>query len=248
GGDGTLTIADQLCQIGIPCVGVPKTIDNDLFGTDVTFGFDTAVQIIADAVDRLHTTAQAHHRVMIVETMGRYTGWLALHGGLAGGGDIILIPEIPFRLESVCACVQKRNEHGKRFSLMVVSEGVKMPSGEYQVRSRDDRSHDPIRLGGISMWLATEIEALTGIPSRATILGHLQRGGTPTAHDRILSTLFGQSAMQQVWEKNFGVMVGLRGQQIVTTKLSDVSGKQRLVGMDSPIIQSARSVGTCFGE
>ena len=248
GGDGTLSIAHVLMKKGIPVVGVPKTIDNDLFGTDVTFGFDTSVHVIAEAIDRLHTTAQSHHRVMIVETMGRYAGWLALYGGLAGGGDIILIPEIKYSLENVCKRVHERSKRGKRFSIVVISEGVKMPSGEYKIKTRDEGSHDPIRLGGIGIWLAREIENMTGISSRATILGHLQRGGSPTAHDRVLATLFGQKAMKLVAEGNFGVMVGLRGTEMATTKLDEIANKQRLVIPDSPIIQAAKSVGTSFGD
>jgi len=217
GGDGTLTIAHRLAEAGVPLVGVPKTIDNDVCETDVTFGFDTAVQIVADAVDRLHTTAQAHGRVMVIETMGRYAGWLALVGGMAGGGDVILIPEIPYSLESVCR---------------VVHEG----------------SHDPIRLGGIGVWLAREVEQRTGTEARATVLGHLQRGGSPTARDRVLATQFGREAVFAAARGEFGVMTALRGNRIVTASLERVVDRQRLVDPGCQLVQTARSVGTSFGD
>ena len=247
GGDGTMSIADRLMKKGIGIVGVPKTIDNDIYGTDVTFGFDTAVQIVSEAIDRLHTTAQSHHRVMVIETMGRYAGWLALCGGVAGGGDIILIPEIPYNLESVIQFVRKRNSRGNRFSIVVIAEGVKLPSGDYEIKHRDELSHDPIRLGGIGVWMARQIESSTGISSRATILGHLQRGGTPTAFDRVLATRFGCEAMNQVAKVNFGVLVGLIGTQIKTTPIKEIANKQRLVQQDSELVRTAISVGTSFG-
>ncbi|MEE9169834.1 MAG: ATP-dependent 6-phosphofructokinase [bacterium] len=248
GGDGTMSIADRLMDKGIGIIGVPKTIDNDIFGTDVTFGFDTAVQIVSEAIDRLHTTAQSHHRVMVLETMGRYAGWLALCGGIAAGGDIILIPEIPYDLESVIQFVKKRSRRGKRFSIIVVAEGVKLPTGDYEIKHRDESSHDPIRLGGIGVWLARQIESISGISSRATILGHLQRGGTPTAYDRVLATRFGCEAMKLAAQASFGVMVGLVGQQIKTTPIKEIANRQRLVQPDSELVQTARSVGTSFGD
>ena len=248
GGDGTLSIAHQLMEKGLPVVGVPKTIDNDLFGTDVTFGFDTATQIVADAVDRLHTTAMAHHRVMIVETMGRYAGWLALVGGMAGGGDVILIPEIPYSMESVCRIVTERSKVGRRFSIVVVSEGVKLPGGDYVVRQMVEESHEQIRLGGVGHWLAREIEDRTDCESRAVVLGHMQRGGTPTAFDRVLGTRFGSEAMRLAAEGTFDVMVGLHGTEITPVPLASVADKQRLVQPDSQILQAARSVGTSFGD
>jgi len=248
GGDGTLTIAHQLAQKGLPVVGVPKTIDNDLWGTDVTFGFDTAVQIVADAIDRLHTTAMSHHRAMVIETMGRYAGWLALVGGMAGGGDVILIPEIPYRMERVCEAVKRRSRRGKRFSIVVVSEGVKRPGGDYVIRQRVEESHEKIRLGGVGVWLASEIERLTGVDSRAVVLGHIQRGGSPTAFDRVLATRLGREAVVQAVKGNFDVMVGLRGDRIVPVPLADIAGKQRLVTPDHELVQAAKGVGTCFGD
>ena len=248
GGDGTLTIAHKFAQKGIPVIGVPKTIDNDVCETDVTFGFDTAVQIVADAIDRLHTTAQSHHRVMVIETMGRYVGWLALVGGMAGGGDIILIPEIPYSLEGVCKTIRRRGEKGRRFSIVAVSEGVKPPGGDYVTRGRVETSHDPVRLGGIGVWLANAIEEMTGHESRATVLGHLQRGGTPTAHDRVLATQFGREAMVAAVRGESGVMVALRQEAIITVLLEKVAGRTRSVDPDGQLVQTARSVGTDFGD
>ena len=248
GGDGTLSIAHRLAQKGIPLVGVPKTIDNDVCETDVTFGFDTAVQIVSDAIDRLHTTAQSHHRVMIVEAMGRYSGWLALGGGLAGGGDVILIPEIPYALEKVCEVVRRRSRIGRRFSILVVAEGVKCPSGEYVVSLTEAESHEQLRLGGVGVWLARAIEDQTALSCRACVLGHLQRGGTPTARDRLLATLFGRQAMVEAARGNFRTMVAIQGREMVTVPLSEVAGKQRLVEKDNEMVLAARSVGTSFGD
>ena len=248
GGDGTLNIAHRLALKGVPIIGVPKTIDNDVCETDVTFGFDTASQIVADAIDRLHTTAQSHHRAMVIETMGRYVGWLALVGGMAGGGDVILIPEIPYTLDSVCEALQRRSRRGRRFSIVVVSEGVKPPSGEYVTRRRVENSHDPVRLGGVGMWLAHTLEELTDIESRAVVLGHLQRGGTPTARDRVLATQFGREATEAAARGEFGVMVALRGNEIVRVPLEKVAGRQKRVDPDGQLVQAARSVGTSFGD
>ena len=248
GGDGTLSIAHGLALKGLPIVGVPKTIDNDLCGTDVTFGFDTAVQIVADALDRLHTTAMSHHRVIVLETMGRYAGWLALVGGMAGGGDVILIPEIPYSMDSVCRAVVDRSRRGRRFSIVVVSEGVKLPSGDHVVRGMVECGHDKTRLGGIAVWLANEIEDRTGLESRAVVLGHMQRGGTPTACDRVLATRFGHAAVMQAAQGHLDVMVGLRGTEIVPVPLTDVADRQRLVEPDCSVLRAARAVGTVFGD
>lgn len=248
GGDGTLAIAHGLHQMGVPVVGVPKTIDNDLCETDVTFGFDTAVQIVTEAIDRLHTTAQSHHRVMIIETMGRYSGWLALCGGIAGGGDVILIPEIPYTLENVCGVFEKRRKRGRRFTIIVVSEGIKPPGGDYIVRRKVETSPEQIRLGGIGPWLAANIEEMTGIPCRATVLGHLQRGGSPSAYDRILATRFGREAVVQAMEGNFGVMVALKGTEITSVPLEKVANRQRRVDPKGSLVRAARSVGVSFGD
>lgn len=248
GGDGTLSIAHQLSQKGIPVVGVPKTIDNDIAETEVTFGFDTAVQIVSEAIDRLHTTAQAHHRVMIVETMGRYSGWLALMGGMSGGGDIILIPEIPYSLDKICEEIRDRRRRGRTFSIIVVAEGVKAPGGDYVVSRRVEHSHEKVRLGGIGPWLAEELQERTDLSCRATVLGHLQRGGTPTARDRVLATRFGHQAMIEAARGNYGVTVARKCSEIVSVPLEKVAGRQRLVDPDSQIVQAARSIGTCFGD
>ncbi|MFP4005781.1 MAG: 6-phosphofructokinase [Candidatus Hadarchaeia archaeon] len=248
GGDGTLTIAKGLQELGIPVVGVPKTIDNDVFGTDVTFGFDTASQIVADAVDRLHTTAQSHRRVMVVETMGRYTGWLALSGGLAGGGDIILIPELEYTIEGVCNAIRDRHRRGRKFSIVVISEGVKKPTGEFVKKNNVEESEDPIRLGGISSFIADEIEERTDVETRATVLGHVQRGGTPTARDRVLATRFGYEALNAVVNEEFGRMVALKGTDIRTVSLEKVANRQRKVDPEGQLVKTARSIETYLGD
>lgn len=248
GGDGTMSIADKLQGKGIPIVGVPKTIDNDVCETDVTFGFDTAVQIVADAVDRLHTTAQSHRRLMVVETMGRYAGWLALEGGMAGGGDIILIPEIDYTMDSIVEAIEERHGRGRRFTIMVVSEGVERPSGGYVERAHVEESHDPVRLGGIGKYLADEIEELAGVETRATVLGHLQRGGTPTARDRILATRFGHAALKSLVDGETGNMVALSGREILNVPLSEVADRRCGVDPNGPLVETARAVGTCLGD
>jgi len=248
GGDGTLSIASRLGELGIPVVGVPKTIDNDVCETDVTFGFDTAAQIVTDAVDRLHTTAQAHHRVMVVETMGRYVGWLALLGGMAGGADVILIPEIPYALDSIVETIRERGRRGRHFTIIVVSEGVKPPGGDYVARGHVEESHDPLRLGGVGMWLARTIEDMADTEARAIVLGHLQRGGTPTARDRVLATRFGREAMGAAARGEFGVMVALKGRRIVCVPLEKVAERQKKVDPQGQLVQTARSVGTSFGD
>jgi len=223
GGDGSLSIAHQLAQKGIPVVGVPKTIDNDLYGTDVTFGFDTAVQIVSDAVDRLHTTAMSHHRAMVIETMGRYAGWLALVGGMAGGGDVILIPEIPYGMERVCEAVEERSRLGKRFSIIVVSEGAKIKGEEEVLASTRLDEFGHVQLGGIGQVLGKLIEKKTGYDTRVTVLGHIQRGGKPTAHDRVLATRYGVAAMDAVHCGHYGTMVALQGKEVVEVPLKVVS-------------------------
>lgn len=248
GGDGTMAIAHQLGQLGVPCVGVPKTIDNDLFGTDQTFGFDSALTIATDAVDKLQTTAQAHHRVMILEVMGRNAGWIALGAGLAGGGDVILIPEIPYRLDIIRSYLLERLSAGKRFSIVVVAEGARPVDGEVVIQRRVADGSEPIRLGGIAYKLREDIEGATGIESRAVILGHLQRGGTPTPFDRILATRFGHEAASLALQGKHGLLVGLQGSEIVPVPMEQVAGRQRLVEADHHLLLTARSVGTCMGD
>ena len=248
GGDGTQTVAHQLSRKGIPVVGVPKTIDNDLRGTDRTFGHDTAVSIATEAVDRIHTTAMSHHRVMVIETMGRYAGWLALRTGLAGGGDVILIPEMPYVLERICATVVERSQRGRQFTIVVVAEGARPKGGELVGREEKRDPNAPIRLGGIGHKVSADIEQHTGLEARVTVLGHLQRGGTPTAFDRILATQFGAMAADLVAAGTHGRMAALRGSRITSVPMDRVAGKPRLVPRRSPLIQAARAVGTVFAE
>jgi ATP-dependent phosphofructokinase / diphosphate-dependent phosphofructokinase len=248
GGDGTMAIAKGLAAKGVHLVGVPKTIDNDIWGTDVTFGFDTAVSIVVEALDRIHTTAMSHHRVMVVEVMGRYAGWIALSAGIGGGGDVILLPEIPYSLEKVCSTVVERSKRGRRFSIVVVSEGARPAGGEMVVSRQVANSTDPVRLGGIGQAVAAKIEECTGLESRFTVLGHLQRGGTPTSYDRVLATRFGVKAAELVQNGASGVMVALRGSDTVAVPLSEVGGKTRCVSLDHPLVDVARRVGTCLGD
>lgn len=247
GGDGTLTIANQLQKKFPNIIGIPKTIDNDLMATDLTFGFDTACSFVTDALDRLHSTAQSHHRVMVVEVMGRYAGWIALEGGVAGGGDIILIPEIPFKWEAVYDAVLTRVKKGKRFSIVVVSEGAHPDGEDYTVNKTIADSPDPIRLGGIGKRVADEIEQATGHESRVTVLGHLQRGGSPSFFDRILATQYGVAAVRLAAEDGFGNMVALRNGEIVPVPLGEAIHSLKLVAKNHPILLAAKSVGTSFG-
>jgi len=248
GGDGSLRISHELFKMGLRVIGIPKTIDNDIEATDVTFGFDSAVQTAAAAIDAIHTTAQSHHRVMIVEVMGRYAGWIALHSGLASGGDIILIPEIPFDINMICDKVKERHRRGKRFSIIVVAEGAKPIGGGVTVRQIVKDSPDQIRLGGIGNKIGCQIENLTGIETRVAVLGHLLRGGSPTAFDRVLATRFGCEAVRLAATGKFGYTVALKGQRIVPVELKRAIARLRLVKKDSPLVRIARSLGTAFGD
>jgi len=229
GGEDTLGVATKLSDLGVNVVGVPKTIDNDLSGTDFTFGFDTAVNIAMEAIDRLHTTAESHHRVLVVEVMGRHAGWIALHAGLAGGANVVLIPEQPFDINQVCEYVEKRFE--SHYSpIIVVSEGaVPVDGGEMTMHSGEVDAFGHVRLGGIGDRLAGEIESRTGKEARAVVLGHVQRGGTPTAFDRWLATRFGLQAITAVHERDFGKMVALRGADIIRVPLIEGTGELKLV-------------------
>ena len=248
GGDGTQAIANRLYEkCGIPVIGVPKTIDNDLGGTDVTFGFDTALTIATDSIDKIHSTAESHHRIMVIEVMGRYAGWIALHAGIAGGGDVILIPEIPFTIEKIGEKINERLSRGKRFSLIVVAEGAKIAGEEVVAARQVSDPNDPLRLGGISTVVGNRIEDLTGTESRYTILGHVQRGGSPTAFDRILATRFGFHAVEAVLKGEFGYMVGLKGNSVKTTPIRDAIAEPRRVKPDSDMVKTAEAVGTSFG-
>jgi phosphofructokinase-like protein len=248
GGDGTMAVSHKIAEKNIPVVGIPKTIDNDLVGTDVTFGFDSALTTATEAIDKIHTTAQSHHRVMVIEVMGRYAGWLALCSGTAGGGDIILIPEIPYEIDSICEAIKQRKYHGRYFSILVVGEGAKPKGGEMVVKKRVEGSPEPIRLGGIGHKVADDIEDKIQVETRVTILGHLLRGGVPSPADRLLATRFGVAAAEQVAKRKFGKMVALRGNEIVTVPIDEVAGKTRTVPLDSPYLSMARSVGTCLGD
>jgi 6-phosphofructokinase 1 len=248
GGDGTLGIACRLMKDGIPVIGVPKTIDNDLRGTEITFGFDSAVSIATEAIDRLHSTAESHHRVMIVEVMGHRAGWIALYAGVAGGGDIILIPEIPYSVGAIIEKVRERKKKGKRFSIVVVAEGAKPKDGDVVVKKIVERSADPVRLGGVGFILCEQIERITGTEARAVVLGHLQRGGSPTASDRILATQLGAMAVELVVRREFGRMAAVEKGLITSVPLETASGGPRRVPLDHPLINAARAVGTSFGD
>lgn len=232
GGDDTLSVAHKMADYGLKCVGVPKTIDNDLMGTDYTFGFNTAVAIATEALDRLHTTAEAHNRVIILEVMGRYTGHIALEAGLAGGADVILIPEKPFNIDEVCEYIRRRQKRSRNFSLIVVAEGAKPKGGKEIVYSESIDEFGHISLGGVGYYLGKEIEKCTGIDTRVVVLGHLQRGGSPTAFDRILATRFGIAAIDLVHEGKFGYMVALQGNKIFSVPLKDVVGKRKTVDLE----------------
>ncbi len=248
GGDGTLGLAYKLFKDGVPIIGVPKTIDNDITGTDITFGFASAVGIATEGIDRLHTTAQSHHRVMIIEVMGHNAGWLALYSGVAGGGDIILIPEIPYDIKAIIEKVKERNRRGKRFSIIVVAEGARPRGGEIVIQRIVKESSDPIRLGGIGFVLGDQIEKISGIETRAVVMGHLQRGGTPVPFDRVLATELGTKAVDMIKAKRFGCMVGVRKNSLVEVSLKTVAKGARKVPLDHPLVKSARSLDTCFGD
>lgn len=247
GGDGTMNIAYKLTKMGLNIIGIPKTIDNDLEATDITFGHDSALAVATEAIDRLQTTASSHHRVIVVEVMGRYAGWIALGAGVAGGADMILIPEIPFKWGSIFDFVWKRSK-GARFSIICVAEGAKPSDGEQVVREKDLKRTDPVRLGGIGDLVAQRIQDETKLETRVTVLGHLQRGGSPSAFDRILGTKFGALALATASRGEFGCMMSLRGRDVVTVRLEDAIRRQRLVPPDSQLVVAARSVGIGFGE
>lgn len=248
GGEGTMSGAANLVEHGVPCVGVPKTIDNDLMHTEITFGFTTAVQTATECLDKIHSTASSHHRVMVVELMGRNAGWLTLHAGIASGSDVILIPEIPFDLDAVCQTCVERSKKGKRFTLIAVSEGARAVGGQPVAQRVVADSPDPIRLGGIATVLARQIEDRTRLETRATILGHVQRGGTPVAYDRVLATAFGHKAIQMVAMREWNQMVVMQKGEIAMVPIEAVAHRQRTVELDDPLIAMARALGTCMGD
>jgi len=249
GGDGTLRIAYELSQKGLPVVGVPKTIDNDLEATDVTFGFDTAVATATDALDKLHTTAESHHRLMVLEVMGRDAGWIALHSGVAGGADAIVIPEIPFDIDIICDHLKARKRRGSRFSIIVAAEGAIPKGGEkFLLENSEDKPSLTERYGGIGMWLSRQLGLRTGIESRAVVLGHLQRGGSPTAFDRFLATRFGVGAVELIAKKKFGKIVCFRGRRIESVSLKEATVKQNKVDPNGEKVRTAEKLGITFGR
>ena len=248
GGDGTMPIASEFVRRGINSIGVPKTIDNDLWGTELTFGFSTAVQTATEAFDRVRTTAASHHRVIAVEVMGRNAGWLALHAGIAGGADVILLPEIAFEMESIYEQLRARSERGKRYSVICCAEGAQPKGGAAMVDRVDPTSPDPIRLGGVARWLTDKIEADTGLESRSVSLGHTQRGGTPIALDRVLATRFGHHAMELLKAGAQGRLVVMQEAKLSDIDLTAAEDKQRLVPLEHAMIEAARAVYTCFGD
>ncbi|MDR0953161.1 MAG: ATP-dependent 6-phosphofructokinase [Elusimicrobiota bacterium] len=248
GGDGTLSMSQKFLEMGLPIVGVPKTIDNDLLSTDYTFGFDSALSVATDAVDRIHTTAESHHRVMILETMGRYAGWIALRSCIAGGGDICLLPEIPYNEDAIIEAIEVRQLKGKTFSIIVAAEGAKNEKGEMAVQKTIAGSTDPIRLGGISSKIASLIEDRLQLECRVVVLGHLQRGGTPTAFDRWLSTRFGTEAVDLVLKGQTGNMVALRGTEIISVPIKEAVANLKRVDPQGEEVRTALAVGTSFGS
>ncbi len=265
GGDGTQKSGRDFSLRGVNVIGVPKTIDNDVAHTDVTFGYNTAVSVATEALDRLHTTAESHHRIMVLEVMGRYAGWIALESAIAGGADAALIPEIPYDINEVAKKVKQRQKEGKNFSIIVVSEGAKPKDGEIVVKKKldDGKGLDNIRLGGIGEKVASDLEELTGLVSRCTVLGYVQRGGTPTAYDRVLSTKYGVKAMQLAMEGKFNVLVTYKGGKLDCASLEEVVGNNKEIGaasgntansnirkitMDDPLIKTAQSIGINLGK
>ncbi len=247
GGDGSLSIAARLWEKGLPVVGVPKTIDNDVAGTETTFGFDTAVATATDALDKLHSTAESHDRVMVVELMGRHAGWIALHSGLSSTADVILIPEIPFDIERVCEKIRERDRAGKHFAIVVVAEGARPRHGDIVLRERRETGGVD-RLGGIAAQVAGKIGELTGKETRTLVLGHLQRGGSPTTFDRLLALRFGSAAVRAIAEGDFGTMVAYHPPVVDRVPLSEVIGKMKDVPLDSGVILTARHLGISFGD
>jgi 6-phosphofructokinase 1 len=246
GGDGTFTIADNLAKKGIPIIGVPKTIDNDLMATEMTFGFSTAVTTATDAIDKLHATAASHERVMIVEVMGRYAGWIALYSGVAGGADVILLPEIPYQLDSIAKKLHDRWRRKRNFAIVVAAEGARPVGGEMIFKAHEE-GREP-RLGGIAEHLAEDLNKLTGYETRSLVLGHLQRGGQPTPADRLLATRFGAAAIRAIENGKKNVMVAYQKSDIITVPLARAIRKRKLVPRDYDAIQSARDLGISFGD
>lgn len=249
GGDGTLTSARDFSRKGVNVIGVPKTIDNDLAATDVTFGFNTAIGVVTEALDRLHTTAESHHRIMLCEVMGRNAGWIALHSGIAGSADVILIPEIPYDINKVVDKIRERENAGKPFSIIVVAEGARPKDGEVVISKIVEDSPDPIRLGGIANKIAYDLEKIIkNHEVRSTVLGHIQRGGNTSTYDRILSTRYGVAAVELIKEGKFGNMVTLKGDKICYESLENVIGNNKNVDPEGELVQISRKIGISFGD
>ncbi|MFC1816456.1 6-phosphofructokinase [Thermodesulfobacteriota bacterium] len=248
GGDGSLKIAYDFFQKGIPVIGVPKTIDNDLGGTVITFGFDTAVSTATEAIDRLHSTAKSHERVMVVEVMGRHAGWIALNSGISGAAHVILIPEIPFDIEKVCDHIMEEELHGEHYAIAVVAEGAAPKGGSAMDKGKGEEGRQDVILGGIGGFVADEISKRTGKDARSLVLGHLQRGGSPTTFDRLISLRFGAAAVRLIENKKFGTMVALDPPEVKAVPLEQVIGSIKRVSLDSDTIQTARDIGICFGD
>lgn len=246
GGDGSLTVAQQFHEQGLPVVGVPKTIDNDLGATAYAFGFDSAISIATDALDRLHTTAASHERIMVLEVMGRHAGWIALYSGIAGGGDVILIPEIPWTFERIREKVQERRESGRGFTLIVVAEGAQLPSGE--LICKEQATTGQARLGGIGEVVAAEVQSRTGQETRCVVLGHLQRGGPPTTFDRVLATQFGAHAMRLVYQRRFGEMISFVPPEVAGVPIAEAVCRLSTVDPHGSAVQAARALGISFGD
>jgi 6-phosphofructokinase 1 len=246
GGDGTLTIAQQFFEAGCPIVAVPKTIDNDLQATVITFGFDSAVACATDALDRLNTTAESHERIIVLEVMGRYAGWIAMHAGIAGGANVILIPEIPFHYDTIVRKIKDREMLGRRFTLVVVAEGARPHGGDYAVKGTE--ANKEASLGGMGEQVASEIRKRTGKETRIVVLGHLQRGGGPTTFDRLLATRYGVAAVQMIARGEFGMMAALRPPDIVSVPIKDAIGKIRTVPADGNVVETARALGISMGS
>lgn len=248
GGDGSISCAAPFVEAGVNCIAVPKTIDNDVVGTDITFGFLTAAATATDALDRLHSTAMSHHRVMVCEVMGRNAGWIALHAGVASGSDVILIPEIPYDVDHICQFVQSRMHRSRGFSIIACAEGARPINGEQVVAHFDPTNPQPVRLGGVSQSIASEIQTRTGIESRTTVLGYIQRSGTPIADDRVLATQFGYHAIELLMSGARDRMVVMRDGGLGDVDIRFAIDKQRLVPDDDPLVAAARAVKTCFGD
>jgi phosphofructokinase-like protein len=248
GGDGSLRLANRLAGMGMPVVGVPKTIDNDLASTVITFGFDTAVTTSTEAIDKLHSTASSHQRVMVVEAMGRYAGWIALNSGISGSADAILIPEIPFKIDSVCNKIMDNELHDKDYGIVVVAEGAKAEGGELVHKGKEEEGRQEVLLGGIGEWVAREIHQRTGKDTRSLVLGHLQRGGSPTTFDRLVALRFGAAAVRFIAEGRRNVMVALRPPDMVAVPLAEAVEKMKSVPLDSDSILTARDMGISFGD